>query len=275
MNLSMTTDYAQSTGCSEPYLRRIAEAGFTFVHWCHQWNTDFFYSKHEVGQIAVWLHELGLDVLDLHGSSGVEKRWVSPREHERLAGRELVENRIDMAAQLGAGVVIMHTGAEPTDAAEREAFWTQLHKSLDELRPSARDRGVRIAIENGSHEHFEVLRRLFAEYEPEYLGLCYDSGHGNVAGHGLDQLETIKDRLISVHLHDNDGTSDQHLLPFDGTTDWQRLAGIIAVSSYEGCVSMETSMRGYEGQSEESVLSKAFERGAKLARMIEGARVSQ
>ncbi len=86
--LSLTTDYASSKGCPESALRRIAEAGFTHVHWCHQWNTDFLYGHAEIAQIGRWLAEFGLGLLDLHASAGVEKNWVSAREYERLAGVE-------------------------------------------------------------------------------------------------------------------------------------------------------------------------------------------
>ena len=41
--LSMSTDYAEDTGSPELQLRRIAEAGFTHVHWCHHWDDDFLY----------------------------------------------------------------------------------------------------------------------------------------------------------------------------------------------------------------------------------------
>ena len=34
MDLSMTSDYVPASGCPEPYLRSIAAAGFTHVHWC-------------------------------------------------------------------------------------------------------------------------------------------------------------------------------------------------------------------------------------------------
>ena len=62
----------------------------------------------EIRQIERWLREFNLAVNDLHGSAGREKAWGSPREYERLAGVELVKNRIDMAARLGTDVVIMH-----------------------------------------------------------------------------------------------------------------------------------------------------------------------
>ena len=76
--LSETTSYMKNSGSPEPYLRKIAEAGFSHVHWGHQWDTDFLYSKSEIDQIRTWLKECGLQMLNLHGSAGVEKKWDSP-----------------------------------------------------------------------------------------------------------------------------------------------------------------------------------------------------
>jgi sugar phosphate isomerase/epimerase len=74
-----------------------------------------------------------------------------------------------------------------------------------------------------------------------------------------------------VHLHDNDTTADQHRLPFAGTVDWQRLCAILAVSSYDRCVSMEVSMRSDAWQSEEVFLGRAFEAGRTLGSMLAAA----
>lgn len=256
MKLSITTDYATSTGDPEPYLGRIADAGFSHVHWCHQWNTDFLYSRWEIEHSEKCLKNHGLKLLDLHASHGQEKSWTSAREWERLAGVELVQNRIEMAAQLGGDVVIIHIPAQPGN--------DPLRKSLDELEPCARERGVRIAVENGA---FEAIRQVLQEYDPDYLGLCYDSGHGN-QGAGLDRLDELKDRLISVHLHDNDGVGDLHQLPFSGTVDWSRLARIMAESAYTKPVSMESAMRNSGIEDEEVFLTQAFEAGTRLSRMI-------
>jgi sugar phosphate isomerase/epimerase len=260
--LSITTDYAKDTGDPSPYLKHIAETGFSHIHWCHHWNTDFLYSKWETDQIQRWLSDYGLRVLDLHGSAGNEKDWASSEEYRRLAGVELVRNRIEMTAQLAADVVIMHVPHDPRSA--------PIRRSLDALEPFARAHNVRIAIENGS---FEAIAQLLSEYDPRYLGLCYDCGHGNIAGAaGLDHLESLKERLISVHLHDNDGTGDQHQLLFMGTVDWQRLAGIMAQSAYTGCVSMEVSVKRSGIEDEIEFLKKAFETGTAFSRMIEESR---
>jgi sugar phosphate isomerase/epimerase len=272
--LSITTDYVKDTGDPEPYLRPIAEAGFSHLHWCHHWNTDFLYSQPEIDQIALWLDELGLSILDIHASHGREKAWGSPREYERLAGLELVQNRMAMGSRLGSDVIILHLPAVPPDCVDVDAALGPTYRSLDALIPYAGEHGVRIALENMGRDNFDVLERLFSQYDSSFLGLCYDAGHGNVAGCGLDRLEAVKDRLISVHLHDNDGTGDQHKLLFTGTVDWARLARIIATSSYDKCVSMEVSM-GNSGIADETVfLQQAFETGMRFAQMIADARQS-
>jgi sugar phosphate isomerase/epimerase len=256
--LSLTTDYAADTGDPSPCLRAIAEHGFTHVHWCHHWNTDFVYARPEVDQIKRWLDEYGLKVLDLHGSSGREKSWASPVEWARLAGVELVRNRIDMVSRLGGDVVIMHLPADPGSA--------PLMRSLDELRGYAVARGVCIALENGS---FDAIEHVLSVHGPEYVGLCYDSGHGNHIPDGLERLDAVKSRLISVHLHDNDGTEDLHNPLFSGTLDWIALARILSESAYKKPVSMEVTM-GLSGiEDEEEFLMTAFRTGRQFTKMID------
>jgi len=265
--LAIATDYAASTGDPEPYLQRIARAGFTRVHWCHHWNTDFLYSTHEVRQVKAWLGQYGLSLLDLHGSVGPEKDWASEKEYRRLAGVELVRNRLQMVCELGGDVVVMHSTL-PRDPGAPDSGWSSLRRSLDELEPEARRLGVRIAIENGD---WGVIRRILAAYPPDYIGLCYDSGHGNLVPDGLDQLEALKDRLLAIHLHDNDGSADQHKLPFTGTVDWERLTGILARSAYRRGVTLETLMHGQGIESEEEFLSQAFRAAGRLSAMVEAA----
>jgi len=268
--VGITTDYAASTGDPEPYLRAIAEAGFGSIHWCHQWNTDFIYGEAEMRQIARWLSEFGLALNDLHGSAGKEKSWSSAVEYARRAGVELVRNRIDMARRLDCDVVIMHYPPEPDEPGERQPYWDRFRRTMDELELCAREGGVRIAIENGV---FDTIEKMLSLYGPDYLGLCYDSGHGNCIPDGLDRLDAIKDRLIALHLDDNDGTGDQHRLIFSGTVDWQRLAGIIAASGYDKPVMTMEVVTKNEGVDDESeFLRKALETGRRFAAMVDAGR---
>ena len=173
-----------------------------------------------------------------------------------------------MAARLGSDVIIMHVYAEPRQEEPNWIFWAQLQKSLDQIEPYAQARGVRIAAENLGF-NFDTLEKLFSKYGSDYLGLCYDSGHANIGGDRMDRLEPLQNRLISIHLHDNDGSGDQHKLPFDGTVDWPRLTRIIAQSSYAKCVNLEVAIHQTDIEEESTFLEKAYYCGTRLAKMIE------
>ena len=270
--LSITTDYLRDVGSPEPYLRRIAEAGFSHVHWCHHWDDDFLYANAEIEQIGRWLDEFGLKLNDLHASAGHEKRWASLVEYKRQAGVELVRNRIEMTSSLGGDVIILHMPAAPSEESDRQRCWDVLHRSLDALQPIAHQHGVRIALENLTNGNFPTIHQLLSEYPADFLGVCYDSGHGNITGDGLDQLEPVRDRLISLHLHDNDGAGDDHQPLFTATVDWPRLARIIAQSPYTKMVSLEVQMHHSGFDDEMAFLTFARDGGERFARMIEDAR---
>jgi sugar phosphate isomerase/epimerase len=260
-SLSMTTDYANvDTGDPAPYLRRIAEAGFTHVHWCHEWNTDRLYSDADIEEIGRYLAETGLSLLDLHSSVGPKRDWGSATKQTRQAGVELVRNRLNMTARLGGDAIIMHI--------PKWSAWEPLRLSLDEVEPDARRLGVRIALENGV---LETVSSWLDLYGSDYLGLCYDSGHGNLVPDGLDWLERMQSRLICVHLHDNHGTSDEHNLIFSGTVDWPRLAGILAGSSYKKPISSESNMARSGITDEREFLARSYAACNRLSGMVAAA----
>ena len=211
---------------------------------------------------------MGLKLLDIHGSNGIGRSWGSTPEDERLTGVELIRNRIDMTARLSGCAVVLHLPPKPNGPQDFDRYWASLRRSLDELKPHAMAASVRIALENMENDGFEDLERIFSIYDSGFLGLCYDSGHGNIGRCGLDNLEQFRDRLISIYIHDNNGKEDQHDLPFTGIVDWAWLALLIADSPYEGCVSLESNMRG-QNIDEQSYLEQARQAGSVLARLIE------
>ena len=251
MNIAINTDYLTSHGSPEKYIHYISEAGFTHLHWCHQWNTDFIYSKSEIAQYKKWLKTYNIKLLDIHGTAGMEKSWFSLEEYQRKAGVELVLNRGRMLKELdGEGSLMMHTPYlqeieenPQLKYAKHDAF----KKSLDEMLPILEKENIPIAIENLPKDNYQLLEKTLNEYNTPLIGITYDSGHGNMGSSiGLDFIERNKDRLLALHLHDNNQTADQHQSPFYGTINWTRLAQIIATSSYAKTnfpLSFELAMR--------------------------------
>ena len=266
--LSISTDFIQDHGSPEPYLRQIAEAGFTHLHWVHHWAGDFMYSPSEIEQIDRWLKEYGLVLSDLHASEGREKFWLSTEEYARLAGVELVKNRLDMTARLGGDAIVMHIQPYWLDDKPRAQFWDVLQRSMDAILPYARARGVKIAFENLYPINHETLKQVLARYSPDDVGICYDPGHGNMVGGGIGFLEEVKDRLIVLHLNDNDGSGDQHKLMFSETGDWGRMAQLVATSSYDKPLGMEVVMANMEANDAPTFLAQAMETCGRFADLV-------
>ena len=291
MKIAVATDYIGSTGSPERPLRLLAEAGFTHLHWCHQWCTDFLYSKYEMAEYKRLLKELDLTLLDIHGSQGREKCWYSLEEYQRKSGVELVINRIEMMTELEAaegGAVMMHFPVIQSNHTRENIAHIQkqmdaFRKTLDELMPVLEKHNRKIALENMWSDLWITMREILTEYPAERIGICYDSGHANGNVHKqMDHLEARKDRLEALHLHDNNGEGDQHQPPFYGTVDWERLAQIIGTSSYQTRpVSFELSIGNtpafnpdlaWEAQPDENVrnfIHDAYERCAKFTAMVE------
>ena len=224
MQIALNTDILTSRLSPQKYLRLISEAGFTHLHWCHQWNTDFLYEDAEIRQIKEWLKCYQLKLLDIHGSSGMEKCYFSTEEYQRQADVELVLNRIKMLHELeGSGSIMMHIPADKTSGQTSEARilaakqMDSLRKSLDELIPALEKYQTKIAVENTSNDSFEFIAAIMREYPAQYFGITLDTGHANIEeAKGLDRMEKHLNRLEALHLNDNDCSGDLHQPPFLG-----------------------------------------------------------
>jgi sugar phosphate isomerase/epimerase len=163
---------------------------------------------------------------------------------------------------------VIHPPWEPSHRQAGQVFWESWRRSLDALEPFARRQGVRLALENLVTYAFHTIERALSLYGPEFLGLCYDSGHGHFSGSGLEQLDLLKQRLLALHLNDNDGTGDHHQLPFSGKVDWPRLAGILAASDYRGCLTLEVVQDPERFPETGRFLVEARQQGEALAALL-------
>jgi len=288
MDIAINNNFAGAALPLRRQLEMMAEAGFTHLHWDHQFNSDVMFSIYEMREYRKWLKELGLTLLDVHAAAGREKLWYALEEYRRKSGVELVINRIELFSELeGTGALAIHIPCYrravgfPQEELDRiPQYVVQLRKTLDELMPVLEKHHACLALENMPNEEFEVSEELLRDYPADRLGLAYDSGHGNYGfNRGLDHLERLKQRLAVVHLHDNDGTLDKHQPPFYGNVDWRRLVDIIATSAYHGPLSFELSMKHTpffdpelpeRNQAEPTIrqfLADAFQRCSKVAKM--------
>ena len=63
--------------------------------------------------------------------------------------------------------------------------------------------------------------------------MCYDTGHNNFADKQVKYLELYADKVVTLHIHDNNGEKDEHTLMKYGTIDWNRIAKQLAKTNVE------------------------------------------
>ena len=136
-------------------------------------------------------------------------------------------------------------------------------RSLDEVLPLAEQLGLTICLENLQRigSHVDDLLGYFGKYPSKNLGACFDSGHANIMEKGrflpkcsgtasFDELgvpvqweKNVLDRLlphvVNCHLHDNDASADQHMLPGKGNVDWKTLVPKLLSAPRLACVQSE------------------------------------
>ena len=127
---------------------------------------------------------------------------------------------------------------------------TPLHKNnvglerFKKIVEGAEKYSVNIAIENQGNP--EYLDLVFKNIQSDRLCFCYDSGHENFYSPSIDLLNLYGDKLVALHLHDNNGQEDAHALPFSGNIDWNRIARKLKKFNYNGAVALETLNKGFE-----------------------------
>lgn len=200
---------------------------------------------------------------------------------------ELIRRSIIASGMLGIRWAVTHpftvydAGTDMSVSKQRNIEYYSRHVQ------TARENGVGIALENDFEYKSAPYQRIYcasvhelvdlvdAFDDEEHVGICYDFNHANLTGgfHRQD-LNTIAHRLRAVHVADNRGQADEHLLPFYGTIDWQEAMAGLADIGYEGELTYEVQQHGryYPNDLKHLVIKHSIEVGNELLRMYEKAK---
>lgn len=180
--------------------------------------------------------------------------------------REVVAPKsMSVCAFLECPYIVIHGFKLAYFLGSEEEEWKRTERFLDCLAPMAKEMGITMCIENlydslGGHlvegpccnarKAVERIDRMNDKYHAQVLGFCFDTGHGNLVGIDVENFITTLDyRLKVLHIHDNDGASDLHQLPFTFTktrenlpsTDWDGFINGLRNIKFRGALSFETA----------------------------------
>ena len=109
----------------------------------------------------------------------------------------------------------------------REALSERVHATLTEVVARAENIGCELVIENIEDKDPMARVELAKSFNSKAVRVSLDTGHAHYAhiSTGAPPVDyyvnAASDILAHVHIHDNDGYSDRHWIPGDGTVRWQ------------------------------------------------------
>ena len=101
----------------------------------------------------------------------------------------------------------------------------------------------------------------------KHLKCCLDVGHINCIDSGVDFYKEYGDKIVCLHLHDNDGTKDAHTLNRYGNIDWNDVAMNLAKIDFKGSLDYEVLCPGDELTCEQ-VASEIYKQACELDKLI-------
>lgn len=257
MKISNHTEALEQRFGALAAIRMNCEAGFEAI--------DYSMYTREGAVFGAGGNILAGQMKSLADSYGVSfNQTHAPFTRFKIGGEHADENRaiyysilraMEVSARLEAPIIIVHPSVICPHLSADDRFEMNV-EFYGKLLPRAKDLGLKIAIENmwGRHKDCperivkdvcsdaaELIRYIDALDTPS-VGACLDVGHAGLVGEAADEMaRALGDRLISVHIHDNDFVKDKHTLPFVGGVNFDALDKALARIGYAGDVTLEAN----------------------------------
>lgn len=272
-------DETAETGASD-----LKAAGFSAVALVWQEN-----DRAALARTAAFMRAEGLTVTSVHGPlmpqpgipTGADALWETGESGDAFA--DLIMDCIEDAAAARIPIVVQHvtyTTHTPTPSEVGLARFRRIGEHAEAL-------GVKIAVEN--LELAPHVTAILDALDPNVFGLCWDSGHNFAYTPEFDPLALYGGRVLTVHLHDNDGKlteglpytgDDAHFLPFDGKLNWEDAMARLAGAGYDGPVMLEVkrgrdvcrNIPAYREMGQKRFFAEAYKRAVKLTEMLAAAK---
>ncbi|MDD4077510.1 MAG: sugar phosphate isomerase/epimerase [Bacilli bacterium] len=220
------------------------------------WDDNFFSSVKKVRAAALDIETVHLPFDDCN------ELWL-----HGLKGEEYIQKAImaiQSAATMKIPTVIFHVSSSDNPPPYNQLGIDRLAKVLKVCEQYK----INIALEN--LRRLEYLDYIYSTFQSEYLKFCFDSGHAHAFTNNIDSFPWGKyqNKLICVHLHDNNGLYDQHLIPFTGNINWELLAKSLKEIGYSGPLTSEAVCFDCPGEKEEGFVRKIKAALEKIDRYI-------
>jgi len=146
--------------------------------------------------------------------------------------RDRYKQSLAIAGRLNAKSVIFHSTFSPLikSSGYRESWIAQNIEFWPEFIDDARKAGQLLLLENLYEDRPEILLETIRRIGSDSMKVCLDVGHVNLYSQvpAVRWIEVLGSNLACLHLNDNNGETDEHLPPGEGTVDYPGLFAALA-----------------------------------------------
>ncbi len=232
------------------HLRAVSEAGYARVElWAMIPNLPCA-DPGTVSRLEGWLKELSLEPASFHApfyaslDQARAGRWLSLADMDPERRLEAINQTLaSLVAMggLGARIAILHPSAP--GAAGATDHPDGFRQSIERLIPVAEHLDMTLAIENipGPLGKPEAVAQFVEGCAHPRVRACLDTGHALLTegARTAAAFRRLAPLAAAVHLHDNDGKQDGHLIPGEGALPWNALWESLEESGFSGPRSFE------------------------------------
>jgi sugar phosphate isomerase/epimerase len=203
--------------------------------------------------------EIGVDIYQTHSNF----YFNLDSYEEDYAKAYIKQKRQEMKASktLGSNIMVIHPvqpyGWKLDPTPEKTADWNI--KILTELAKIAEDENLVLALENmPAHVQDipcaspESLLSYINGVDSEYLKICFDTGHANMARLRIpgknytcsDYVKMFGDKIVCLHVHENSGNNDEHNMMMttpSPSVNWPETIQALKDVGYKGTFNSEAN----------------------------------
>lgn len=235
----------------------VKKVGFNnvFIQWYDKEYKEFDISQEE--QLK-YIKDNNLNVIFAHlGYKNINNIWLDNEIGEELLNKYL--RNLEECKNNNISMVIMHLCSKDVAPEPNELGL----KRLRIICNKAKELNIKVAFENTKIKGY--LEYVLSNIKEDNVGICYDAGHAHAHFNDEFNFEFFKNKIFAVHLHDNFGSTDEHLIPFDGTINWEYVMKKLKENNYNGPITLELCYRNkYSNMTTEEFYTKGLEAGKKL-----------
>jgi sugar phosphate isomerase/epimerase len=258
---------ALSTGCfyKRPIidvLAAVRDSGFDRIEVCSFPVHLDYHNRPHVEEAARCLESLDIFATSFHApfSERIDITALDGAVRE-MAVQELI-CACEAASVMKVQNVVLHPGPERQGRPSEAEFLIRMRnaaESLNRVADRCRELGVHLVLENMLPHllfgHINDMLYLLGSINDPEVGACLDTGHAFLARELGTVIYKLSGHLHLVHVNDNRGERDDHLVPGDGRIDWPRVMNDLKTCHFNGTLILELASN--DGESVEGMLVRA------------------